>query len=202
MKLAAIEAEWETEPAPASFNLFAIPDQENMSNRYAIKIPYLMGLIATRSSDKQVTGLKEIKSEHRQRIINGIQAWSLLEQIREGNDSPQLAQQFELVKNDLGYGLLLKQYAESPDNVTMADIDKAADASIPEVTPLYFAFRMMIACGVMMLLAISLAFISVLRKRVGQSKLLNRILFYCIPLPGSPVSQGGLWLNMGVSHGQ
>lgn len=183
VKLAAIEAEWETEPAPASFNLFAIPDQENMSNRYAIKIPYLMGLIATRSLDKQVTGLKEIKSEHRQRIINGIQAWSLLEQIREGNDSPQLAQQFEQVKNDLGYGLLLKQYAESPDNVTMADIDKAADASIPEVTPLYFAFRIMIACGVMMLLAISLAFISVLRKRVGQSKILNRILIYCIPLP-------------------
>lgn len=27
VKLAAIEAEWETEPAPASFTLFGLPDQ-------------------------------------------------------------------------------------------------------------------------------------------------------------------------------
>ena len=28
VKLAAIEAEWETEPPPASFTLFGFPDQE------------------------------------------------------------------------------------------------------------------------------------------------------------------------------
>ncbi len=38
-KLAAIEAMWETEPAPASFVLFAIPDQKLHRNSMEVKIP-------------------------------------------------------------------------------------------------------------------------------------------------------------------
>src|SRR5215470_9013878 len=49
VKLAAIEAEWETQPAPASFTLFGIPNDEKQRTDYAIRIPWLMGLIATRS---------------------------------------------------------------------------------------------------------------------------------------------------------
>ncbi|WP_348254179.1 cytochrome ubiquinol oxidase subunit I, partial [Salmonella enterica] len=48
-KLAAIEAEWETQPAPASFTLFRIPDQDKQQNHLAIQIPYALGIIATRS---------------------------------------------------------------------------------------------------------------------------------------------------------
>lgn len=183
VKLAAIEAEWDTVPAPAAFNLLAIPDQKSMTNHYAIEIPYAMGLIATRSLDKQVTGLKDLKAQHRQRIINGIKAWSLLEQIRSGDHSSALSDDFNLVKKDLGYGLLLKQYATHPGNVTEADIDKATDASIPFVPPLYFAFRIMVASGMLMLCAVVLACVSVLRNRVGESRRLNQILFCCIPLP-------------------
>ena len=48
VKLAAIESEWETQPPPASFTLFGIPNQEEMRTDFAIKIPYALGLIATR----------------------------------------------------------------------------------------------------------------------------------------------------------
>ncbi|NVP00408.1 cytochrome ubiquinol oxidase subunit I, partial [Photobacterium damselae subsp. damselae] len=48
-KLAAIEAEWHTEPAPAAFTAIAIPNQEKMENDFQIKVPYLLGIIATRS---------------------------------------------------------------------------------------------------------------------------------------------------------
>ena len=41
-KLAAIEAEWETQPAPASFTLFGLPDQATQENRYAVQIPWLL----------------------------------------------------------------------------------------------------------------------------------------------------------------
>ncbi|KAF5276427.1 hypothetical protein FQR65_LT16320 [Abscondita terminalis] len=41
-KLAAIESEWETHPAPAPFTLFGIPNQEEQRTDYAIKIPYAM----------------------------------------------------------------------------------------------------------------------------------------------------------------
>ena len=37
-KLAAIEAEWHTEPAPAAFTAFGFPNQETMETDYAIKI--------------------------------------------------------------------------------------------------------------------------------------------------------------------
>ena len=49
MKLAAIEAMWETEPAPAGFNVFALPDQDTHSNSAQIHIPWVMGLIGTLS---------------------------------------------------------------------------------------------------------------------------------------------------------
>ena len=55
MKLAAIEGMWETEEAPASFNLFGIPDQEARETKYAIKIPYVMGLIR-QALDRQMGG--------------------------------------------------------------------------------------------------------------------------------------------------
>ncbi|WP_080993998.1 cytochrome ubiquinol oxidase subunit I, partial [Vibrio campbellii] len=61
VKLAAVEAEWHTEPAPAAFTLFGIPNQETMNTDYAIKIPYVMGIIATRSFDEQVTGLHDLR---------------------------------------------------------------------------------------------------------------------------------------------
>src|SRR5690606_27353528 len=50
-KLAAIEAEWDTHEAPAAFTLFGLPDQQAMRTDYAIRIPYALGLIATRSLD-------------------------------------------------------------------------------------------------------------------------------------------------------
>src|ERR1019366_5999288 len=53
MKLAAIEAMWNTEPAPASFTLFGLPDLNSHTTRYEVKIPWVMGLIATRSADRQ-----------------------------------------------------------------------------------------------------------------------------------------------------
>jgi cytochrome d ubiquinol oxidase subunit I len=35
-----------------------------MRTDYAIKIPYVMGIIATRSTDKEVTGLHDLMKEH------------------------------------------------------------------------------------------------------------------------------------------
>ena len=58
VKLAAIEAEWETEEAPAAFTLMGMPDNEAQETHGAIKVPYVMGIIATRSLDEEVMGLK------------------------------------------------------------------------------------------------------------------------------------------------
>ncbi len=41
----------------------------------------LMGIIATRSLDKQVTGLKDLVAEHEERIRTGIQAYDAAQQV-------------------------------------------------------------------------------------------------------------------------
>ena len=53
MKIAAIEAEWNTEPPPAAFTLFGLPDVARAQDRAQVKIPWLLGLIATRSVDSR-----------------------------------------------------------------------------------------------------------------------------------------------------
>ncbi len=57
MKLAAIEAMWETEPPPASFTAFGFPDVAERKTHFAIHIPWVMGLIGTRSIDKVMPGI-------------------------------------------------------------------------------------------------------------------------------------------------
>ncbi|MCC6205114.1 MAG: cytochrome ubiquinol oxidase subunit I, partial [Hyphomicrobiales bacterium] len=60
MKLAAIEGMWETEPAPAAFTLFGLPDQQARETHYAVHIPWVMGLIGTRSLTTQIPGIEEL----------------------------------------------------------------------------------------------------------------------------------------------
>jgi len=57
-KLAAIEAHWERE-ARAPLALFAIPDEQAETNRYAIEVPLLGSLILTHDANGVVPGLKE-----------------------------------------------------------------------------------------------------------------------------------------------
>jgi len=189
-KLAAIEAEWETQPAPAAFTLFGIPDQDAQENRFAIQIPYALGIIATRSVDKQVTGLKELMVQHEERIRNGMKAYSLLEQLRAGSTDQAVRDQFNDVKKDLGYGLLLKRYTPNVSDATEAQIQLATKDSIPRVAPLYFAFRIMVGCGIIMLLIIAASFWSVIRNRIGEKKWLLRTALYGIPLPWIAIESG------------
>ncbi|MCV9877952.1 cytochrome ubiquinol oxidase subunit I [Brenneria izbisi] len=189
-KLAAIEAEWETQPAPASFTLFGIPDQDSQENKYAIQVPYLLGLIVTRSTDKEVLGLKDLMEQHQVRIRNGMKAYQLLEELRAGNTDPAVKEAFNQSKQDLGYGMLLKRYTPKVSDATEAQIQQATKDSIPRVAPLYFSFRIMVACGVLMLLIIGLSFWTVLRGKIGQKKWLHRAALYGIPLPWIAVEAG------------
>ncbi|WP_182026655.1 cytochrome ubiquinol oxidase subunit I [Vibrio rotiferianus] len=183
VKLAAIESEWHTEEAPASFTLFGLPNQETMETDYAIKIPYLMGIIATRSLDEPVMGLRDLMVQNEDRIRDGIQAYGMLEELRAGNDSPENIAQFDEMKKDLGYGLLLKKYTENVTDATESQIKQAAQDTIPQVAPLFWSFRIMVACGVLMFAIIGLSFVQVCRRKLGANPWLLRAALWAIPLP-------------------
>lgn len=190
IKLSAIEAMWETEPAPASFTLFGLPSQKTHTTEYAVKIPYLMGIIGTHSLDKQIPGLIELREQNLSKIRNGMVAYGLLKKLRDGDKSEAVVKQFDKVKGDLGYGLLLKRYTPEVTNATEAQIQKAASDTIPEVWPIFWSFRIMVACGFIMLGVFGAAFYQSCRQRIGQNKWVHRIALYSLPLPWIAVETG------------
>lgn len=201
LKLAAIEAEWHTEAAPAAFTVIGIPDDQQEKTHYAVKIPYLMGLIATRSTDTEVMGIKEIKQENRARIERGMQAYSLLTQLKSPDLDPtqrsEIKQTFSQMKVDLGYGLLLKKYTDKVVDATPAQIDQATHDSVPKVAPLFFGFRLMVALGVLFLFIFSASFYFLVRKRLAQQRWLLRLALYSIPLPWVAIEAGWIVAEYG-----
>ena len=189
-KLAAIESEWETQDAPASFTLIGIPNQEERRTDYAVKIPYALGIIATRSIDKKVIGLNELMEGHEVRIRSGMIAYGLLQQLRSGDTSDATVAAFDKVKVDLGYGLLLKKYTTNVVDATEEQIMQATKDSIPGVAPMFFAFRIMVGAGIALLGIFLFAFYQSARNRVGQNKLFHRICLYGLPLPWIAIEAG------------
>ena len=181
-KLAAIEAEWHTEPPPASFTLIGIPDQETMETRYAVKIPWVLGLIGTRSIDTPITGLSEILEKNRLRVREGIKAYTALQSLRAGNKNEATIAEFNLYKQDLGYGLLLKRYTDKVVDATDQQIEMAAKSSLPRVVPLFWTFRIMVVCGFIMLGIFVFAVIASSIRKCRQNWLLRASL-YMMPLP-------------------
>ena len=182
-KLAAIEAEWETEAAPASFTLFGLPNQAEQRTDYAVKIPYVMGIIATRSLDRQVTGIKDLIAQHEARIRNGMTAYALLEKLRSGERSPETIAAFNAAKQDLGYGLLLKKYTANVVDAHPQQIRQAALDSIPSVFSLFWSFRAMVVSGFLMLTLFACAFWASARKNEESKPWLLRWALLSLPLP-------------------
>ena len=182
-KLAAIEAEWDTHEPPAAFTLFGLPNEETMETEYAVKIPFALGLIATRSVDEEVTGIKDLLIEHEERIRTGMEAYTLLEQLKAGDRSEQTLSAFDAVKEDLGYGLLLKKYTNEVTDATDEQVKAAAKDTIPGVAPMFWTFRIMVACGFAMFLLIGLSFYHSARQSVERQKWLLKVLIWAIPLP-------------------
>ncbi|GAA0409468.1 cytochrome ubiquinol oxidase subunit I [Cocleimonas flava] len=189
-KLAAIEAEWETEPAPAAFTLFGFPDQDAQETHNAVKIPYALGIIATRSLDEEVKGLKDIIAENEDRIRNSKHTYALFEKVRKGEASAVEKESFNESKGELGYALHLKQFAPNVVDATEEQIKAAAKDTIPHVAPIFWSFRIMVAAGFTMLLVFGLAFIFTARRTVFTKRWFLWVSFLCLPLPWVAIETG------------
>jgi cytochrome d ubiquinol oxidase subunit I len=106
VKLAAIEGHWETQRG-APLILFAVPDEQSESNRYAVSVPKLGSLIITHDIDGEIVGLKEVPPGER-----------------------------------------------------------------PPVAPVFFAFRVMVGVGVLMLAVVIWSAVQWRRDQLGRSPLL------------------------------
>ena len=182
-KLAAMEAMWETEPAPAGLNLIAIPNEAEMKNDFEIKLPWVMGLIGTRSVSKEIPGIIEIKEKNRERIISGIEAVQRLEALRKNPSDPELKARFEERKDDLGFGLLLKKYTKDVSAATPEMIDQAVNDTVPRVSPLFWSFRVMVGLGFLMLALFGFAAWYSVQGSFADRRWLLRAAVWSLPMP-------------------
>lgn len=182
-KMAALEAMWETEPAPAGLKLIAGINEAEQKNDWEVEIPYVMGLIGTRSLDKEIPGIHEIKAKNRDRVIRGIEAVKALEAIRKDRNDEGAKQVFEQYKADLGFGLLLKKYTNNMRLVTNEMIDKAVDNTVPRVTPMFWSFRVMVGLGFAMLALFALTFWTSVKGTFTKRPWLLRTALWMLPAP-------------------
>jgi cytochrome bd ubiquinol oxidase subunit I len=190
VKLAAMEAEWETEPPPAGFTVFGMPDQEEQRTRGEVKIPWLGGIIVTRSLDTPVIGVKDLIAEGRRRIESGMVAYAMLEKMRAGDRSDTARIQFEQHKDDLGYGLLLKRFTSNIVDATDAQIDRAAKDTIPDVALMFWTFRIMVGLGFWMLGLIAVSFYYCARRLFHKKRWLLWLLVFNLPVPWIAAEMG------------
>ena len=201
MKLAAIEAMWETEPAPAAFTAFGFPDQQARETHYAVHIPAVMGLIGTRSLTGVIPGINELVDRAAVRIASGIKAYDALQVIRAAGSTTAVAQgvrdTFEEHGMDLGYALLLKRYVDDPRQATPEQIQKAAWDTVPQVAPLFWLFRVMVGIGGLLILLTGTFFVLSARRRLDRHRWLLRAAVLAIPLPWIAIEAGWLVAEVG-----
>jgi cytochrome d ubiquinol oxidase subunit I len=182
-KMAALEAMWETEPAPAGLKLIAGIDEAHARNTWEVEIPWVMGLIGTRSVSRQIPGIREIKAKNRERIIRGITAVVALETLRQNRQDSVARQTLERTQADLGFGLLLKKYTRDVRQATPAMIDRAVDDTVPRVAPMFWSFRLMVGLGFAMLVLFALAFWSTLKSQCAARPWILRAAVVMLPAP-------------------
>ncbi|KTD24607.1 MULTISPECIES: cytochrome ubiquinol oxidase subunit I [Legionella] len=183
MKMAAMEAMWHTEQAPAGLTLFGIPDEKNRRTNYSLSVPYALGLIATRSLSEPLDGIVELIEQGKQQIRDGIRAYGALTQLQTNPNNEQAKADFVTYGKSLGYGLLLKKYTEAVVDASEEQINQAANDLKPRVTPLFFSFRIMVACGFFFIFLFATGFYLSVKRKLHSTRWYLFISLLALPLP-------------------
>lgn len=183
MKIAGMEAMWHTEKAPAGLTLFGIPNEKTMQTDYEVNIPYVLGLIATRSLNQPVEGIIELVEQGKEHIREGMLGYAALTQLQKNPHDEQAKADFKAHGDYLGYSLLLKKYTENVVDASEEQINQAADSLKPHVLPLFISFRVMVACGLFFIFLFAVGFYLSMHQKLHTSRWYLHLAFWALPLP-------------------
>lgn len=149
MKLAALEALWQTEN-PAPFTIYATVDEVNQRNNSQIAIPGMLSFLVYNEFSGEIKGIQELQNT------------------------------------------AVKTYG--PANY------------IPDITGIFWSFRIMIAAGILMSILLAMAAILLPKNRLADKTWLLKMLVYMLPLPyianstGWYITEGGRqpWIVVGL----
>lgn len=182
LKLAAIEAMWETHEAPAPLALAAWPDMDKRENAFEISVPWVGGLITTRSLSQPVPGIKDLTVQAEERIRKGLGAYDALKRLKANPDDKLAETILMRHEKDLGHALLLKKYIDNPLDADDDLIAKAAYEMVPHVGSLFWGFRVMVGLGFyFILLFASVFYVFAWQKK--EHPLLLKVMLLSLPLP-------------------
>ncbi|GHD00522.1 cytochrome ubiquinol oxidase subunit I [Novosphingobium pokkalii] len=196
MKLAAIEAMWETEEAPAAITLVGLPDVAARKTHGAIKLPYVMGIIGTRSLSGKIDGIEELVLRADERIHSGIIAYDAVETLKADRANVPARAAFEAHKRDIGYAMLLKRYVADPRKADDQLILKAAWDTVPNVPVMFFLFRGMAALGFGFIAFFAMAFYCASACQFSKRWFL-KLAVVMIPLPWIAIESGWVLAEIG-----
>lgn len=196
MKLAAIEAAWVTQPAPSGFTLIGLPDMATHNTKYAVEIPWVLGLIATRSVTEEVTGISQLVLRAQERIESGLLAYGAVDTLKTDPQNIAARQIFAEHGRDLGYALLLRSSMADPRQATPAQIEQAAWDMVPDVPLLFWGFRVMAGLGFGFIALFATAFVLSSLRRFN-TKWFLRLAVCALPLPWIAAESGWIVSEMG-----
>ncbi|MFC6623565.1 cytochrome ubiquinol oxidase subunit I [Novosphingobium panipatense] len=201
MKLASLEAMWHTEPAPAGIAVIGFPSVADRETYFEVKIPYVLGLISTRSLTGEVSGIFELVAKAQDRIEHGIKAYDAVERLKLNQNDLAAREQFERSKADLGYALLLKRFVADPRAATPEQIEKAAWSTVPNVPVMFWVFRVMAGLGFFFIAFFGAAFWMASVRRFGCDnrfcRTFLRAAVWIIPLPWIAIEFGWILAEVG-----
>jgi len=161
-----------------------------------LRIPYVLGLIATRSLNHEVEGILPLVAKAEVRIQNGLVAYDAVEHLKRDPNDTDARVRFEINRNDLGYALLLKRYVEDPRTADAATIQKAAWDTVPNVPVMFVAFRAMAGIGFLFIAFFGTAFVLASLRRVPPRWFL-RLAVWVMPLPWLGAEAGWVLAEIG-----
>ena len=199
MRVAAIAAEWQAQPAPAPFVLFGLPDPGRRETRAALRVPWMLGLGATHSWRKPVAGLEELEAANMSRIRRGLAAFMTLDAGRGASPRKAGADVAPVgTSPDLGYGLLLLRHVRTPLQRADDAVAAAARDTIPNVPLLFWSFRAMLLLGAYAIALFGVAFWLASRRRLQRRGFL-RLAAWSLPVPWAAGALG--WLVSEAGRG-
>jgi len=141
--------------------------------------PVQLRKLAAMNGDDPSKLLPEISAH----IHNGIKAYALLQTLRDENKDPQLLADFNSLKADLGYALLLQRWTEHVVDASDQQIALAAQSALPpQPWLLHWLYRFLIAAAIGSLLLFTLAgWQSFFQKSIPAWLL--KLSVYLLPLP-------------------
>ena len=197
MKVAAIEAEWQTTASPASFTVFGIPDAKDQTTHYALRAPWLLGLIATRSLDTPVAGINNLVQVADGRIRDGILAYRALTVLRIHPDDAAARVMLQAHADNLGYALLLRAAGVDPLAATIDQIQQAARSTVPPVGLLFWSFRVMVGLGFLFIFLFAFAFYVSARQSFERHRKFLVLAAFSLPLPWVAAELGWIVAEVG-----